>query len=663
MLVAFCLCALAAHGVHAAGQSKVLRVLKLRHHEAGHPHRDVAGEYSILSAFAAREGRHLRWIDGVQPAQLATALALGEGDIVIADLAPEDVERGQLLPGLAVGGYRDAVYGRVELAVHDPLQLAGLRVAISIASPLWPYLIRLGETLEGLTVVSLPDSMGREEALRGVSRGDYDAVVVSLRGDEDPVNAMPRVRSLFEFGARKASRWHYPSDKSALRDAIDAYLLQTHTAVPRSHAALGDLDVIRNRHVLRVITRVDPRNFFVRDGRQAGFEFELVRSFASDLGLSVEFLVADTDEQVLDWLRSGFGDIVTTRVDGSEVAADPALLQSKPYFHSASVLVHRRGHAPVGVNDSTGMVIGARMNSVQHRALARRLAHGEIGGLHVFGAEASLADMGHAVRDGRLEAIVVDAHDVTAVVSTVPELTAGASLPTRFDYAWTVRTVDRQLGTAARAFLERTYRKSIYNILTARYFDTRQRARLGVGEPLSPYDDLVRTHAAEHDFDWRLIVAQIYQESRFDPFAQSPTGARGLMQLQPATARDLGVVDAHEPDAAIGAGVSYLSNLRARFDEEIGAGSRTWFALAAYNIGYRAVERARRRAASEGLDPGRWFGHVEQAMRLLAREKSRYRWGQAVAYVRSIRSLYNAYYRQYGTLTVGVEGRLATPSG
>jgi membrane-bound lytic murein transglycosylase F len=144
----------------------------------------------------------------------------------------------------------------------------------------------------------------------------------------------------------------------------------------------------------------------------------------------------------------------------------------------------------------------------------------------------------------------------------------------------------------------------------------------------------------------------MYQESRFDPQAQSFAGARGLMQVLPRTAEQLGfeeeVVD--DPEIGIHAGIRYLAWVRDRFDDELPVRDRMWFTLAAYNAGVGHVQDARRLAAEEGLNPNRWFGNVERAMLLLSRPQyaARARFGycrctEPVNYVREVLNLYNAY--------------------
>lgn len=99
------------------------------------------------------------------------------------------------------------------------------------------------------------------------------------------------------------------------------------------------------------------------------------------------------------------------------------------------------------------------------------------------------------------------------------------------------------------------------------------------------YDELIRQHAGQHGLSPDLVRAVIQAESNFNRFAISPKGAMGLMQLMPATARELGVADPFHPDENIRGGVSYLAGLLARYDHNVE------LALAAYNAGPGSVER------------------------------------------------------------------------
>ena len=167
---------------------------------------------------------------------------------------------------------------------------------------------------------------------------------------------------------------------------------------------------------------------------------------------------------------------------------------------------------------------------------------------------------------------------------------------------------------------------------------------------LSPYDTLVKKYAKQYGFDWRLMVAQMYQESRFDPEARSWAGALGLMQVLPKTARGFGFDNLHSPEEGIHAGIKYLAWVRDRFEPELSVKDRMWFALAAYNVGQGHVFDARRVARQQGLNPNRWFGNVEKAIRLLSKKQyarqARHgycRCSEPEKYVREITQRYEAY--------------------
>jgi len=134
--------------------------------------------------------------------------------------------------------------------------------------------------------------------------------------------------------------------------------------------------------------------------------------------------------------------------------------------------------------------------------------------------------------------------------------------------------------------------------------------------PLSPFDDLIVRQAKLHGFDWRLIAALIFEESRFKPDSLSSKGAVGLMQVRAIAAEQVGMERFHAPSDNIQAGVKYLRHLDGLFDSARGE-DRLRLVLAAYNMGPSHVRDAQSLAQRYGYDPNRWNFSMDRILPLL----------------------------------------------
>ena len=170
---------------------------------------------------------------------------------------------------------------------------------------------------------------------------------------------------------------------------------------------------------------------------------------------------------------------------------------------------------------------------------------------------------------------------------------------------------------------------------------------------ISKYDHLFQKYAPQARWDWRLMAAQCYQESCFDPNARSWAGARGLMQIMPGTAAQLGLPmeQIHQPEPNIAAAAKYIQQLMGTFKDINNFTERQFFVLAAYNGGANHVRDAMALTRKHGGNPQRW-GDVCRNM-LLLREPAGYndpvvkygymRAGETVDYVEKIRERYAQY--------------------
>jgi len=187
---------------------------------------------------------------------------------------------------------------------------------------------------------------------------------------------------------------------------------------------------------------------------------------------------------------------------------------------------------------------------------------------------------------------------------------------------------------------------------------------------ISDYDELFVRHASALHWDWRLLAAQCYQESAFDPQAVSWAGAQGLMQIMPGTAAHLGLApsDVFVPEKNIAAAVLYLRELSASFSDISDTFERINFVLAAYNGGALHVRDAMTLAQLDGHDPNRWSAVEPYIIRLSQPAYYRHpavrggylRGQETYDYVRQIHERWAAYRRSARSTSAGMSPRTST---
>lgn len=136
---------------------------------------------------------------------------------------------------------------------------------------------------------------------------------------------------------------------------------------------------------------------------------------------------------------------------------------------------------------------------------------------------------------------------------------------------------------------------------------------------ISRYDHLFQRYSGTARMDWRLMAAQCYQESCFDPNAKSWAGACGLMQIMPSTADHLGLPMSaiHDAESNVAAAAKYMAELQGHFSDIGDPTQRVLFALAAYNGGFHHIRDAMTLTRKHGGNPYNW-GHVREYVLRLA---------------------------------------------
>lgn len=431
---------------------------------------------------------------------------------------------------------------------------------------------------------------------------------------------------------------------------------------PVRQAFTGDLPQLRERRMLRVLVSFSRTGFFFDHGRPRGFEYELMREYERFVNRGVTdrrermnvVFVPVRHDQLLEALQEGRGDVVAS---GLAATADRSrrVAFTTPYLsHVDSVVVAHRGVSAQldSIDDLSGREVYVPPGSSYERGLTllnlRLLREGRAP-TRTVRTDRNLfnEDVLGLVNAGVMPMTVVDRHVAEVWAKVLPNVVVRDDLVVHPDHeiAWAVRKSNPQLRASMDEFLRAHRRGSLIgNVLYKRYYV----ANRWIENPISlekqaklrPLIELFRKYGSRYDFDWLALAAQAYQESHLDHNRVSPAGAVGIMQVRPTTAADrrVGIADIHDLEANIHAGVKYLSWLRRQyFDsptmEPMAQVNFTW---AAYNAGPTRINRLRREAARLGLDPNRWFGHVE---RVAAKEIGR----ETVDYVANINSYYVSY--------------------
>ena len=512
------------------------------------------------------------------------------------------------------------------------------------------------QQVPSLQIHTAPEKLGLEHLLDGIVRGEYQATVADehlWRGVESYYDNM--VTPLMVAENRPIALMMRPDDVQ-LKTRVDEYLLAQQFTRQSQQAFTDDLPGLKERRRLRMITRNNAMTYFIHRGRQVGFEYELIKEFADRHDLRLDIVIPDSHADLLPYLNEGKGDIVAAAMTITEERRAQAAF-ALPYNEVDELVVVRAEEDSISsLEDLAGRTVHVRQSSSFYTTLMA-LAD-SIEGLQVVPLPDDLEteDILAGVEEGRYDITLCDSNLLDVELAYGRQLKAAFSIkPTVL--GWAVREDNPALLAALNRYVKEEKGGLFFNMMKKRYFKNKRTItkakdslRVDLSGRLSPYDELVKKYARQYGQDWRLITAQMYQESKFDPQATSWVGARGLMQIMPVTGRELGFTDLHDPEKNIHAGVKYLSQLVNRFDPNIPIEERTRLALAAYNVGYGHVLDARRLAREKGWNSDKWFGHVEQAMRLLAKpvyhKRARYgfcRCGQPVHYVGNIQNMYDAY--------------------
>ncbi|HNG08244.1 MAG TPA: transglycosylase SLT domain-containing protein [Chitinophagales bacterium] len=392
-----------------------------------------------------------------------------------------------------------------------------------------------------------------------------------------------------------------------------------------------DLTKIKERGILRVITEYNSISYFIYKDEVAGFDYEIMERFAESIGVRTEYIIAHNHQEMYNFLRQGKGDIIAT---GLYQTNESGVAYSIPYRKSEQVLVQRKAGKYTRKSDSTTSYyqpiidiksleakdVFLTLNSPyieQVKHLADTLGFNV--NINLVSDERSIEDLINAVADAEIDYTVADKDLALTNNSFLGNLDLGIQFGKEKDLHYATRKSSKELQIILNEWLSHFIKSKDYKQIANKYFkfdrkiiDQFNETEYLTKGQISLYDNIIQYFAKSINWDWRLVAALMYQESKFDPNATSWAGAKGLMQLMPGTARQMGLhTGLYQPEQNIQAGTKYLQYLEQFWKEVPDFTQRIKFILASYNAGVGHIQDAARLAKKYGYSETEWDGNVE----------------------------------------------------
>jgi membrane-bound lytic murein transglycosylase MltF len=461
--------------------------------------------------------------------------------------------------------------------------------------------------------------------------------------------------------AAPASTSTAPSaDGAPIPDTVSPYdALPESVRLVLDNPFTGDLDALVARRAIRVAVTYNRTHYFIDKGQERGLTFESLKSFENDLNADLKtgnlkvnvVLLPTSRDQLYPALASGKVDMVAAMVTVTPEREALVAFSEPTRTNVSQVVVTGPGAPSIStVDDLAGQEVFVRKGSIYDESLARLntqlTARGKPPVVITIAPDVlEDDDILEMVNAGLAPITVVDDYLAEFWSTVFTNMTVHKDVTVRTDGILAVAF--RKENPKLKAVVDTWIRKhgkgdAFRNVVERRYLadgkyaknaaaDTERRKLLGVVE-------LFKKYGAQYDMDYLLMLAQGYQESTLDHNTRSPVGAIGVMQVMPATGKELNVGDITKVDANVHAGVKYMRFMIDEYfaNEPMDDLNKGLMAFAAYNAGPGRLRQLRREAEKKGLNPNVWFGNVERvASERIGRE--------TVTYVSNIFKYYISY--------------------
>lgn len=388
--------------------------------------------------------------------------------------------------------------------------------------------------------------------------------------------------------------------------------------------APSPVEKILAKGFLDVSTFYSTTDYYIYKGITRGFHYELAQSFADFLGVNLRIIEVNNNlDSAIHRLREGKYDLIAVSMTVTPERKEKIRF-SHPLFETGEVLVQNKKNGLLQhIADLDGKTVFIKKDGPYKKLLDHlqdslqiRFKISEVSGY-------SSEDLLHLVESGEINYLVSDHNIAQALSRSMPELDYSVTLSEGISVSWATNPVSNDLSNEINTWLDAYKRSGKLNMNYNRYFNNHNpnnshKAKYSLVKKgdISPFDKQLKQAGKLLNWDWRLLAALVYNESKFDPKAESQVGAYGLMQVIPETANMFKVFDYFTPDSNIYTGVQYLKYLDNIFSEyPISSQEKLKFTLASYNVGAGHVKDAMRLAEKYGKNPYVWDNNVDFFLR------------------------------------------------
>lgn len=422
------------------------------------------------------------------------------------------------------------------------------------------------------------------------------------------------------------------------------------------NTSTNTLERVLKEGELHIVTRNAPSTYFQDNTGNSGFEYELTKMFAQELGVELRVQVADNLDSIFSALNDPKGPVLAAAGLTKSPSRQSQVRFTQPYLEVTTQVVYRNDSArpskPEDLVHKRILVLQGSVHAEQLTTLQADLPDLKF----TQSADVEAVDLLHMVEQGLIDIALIDSNELAINQAYFQNVRWAFDLGEALPVSWALALgEDESLLKKANQFLKKITASGYLEQLKDRFYGhVDQFGYVGVysfaehlQQRLPKYETFFRKAGQLHDVDWRLMAAVGYQESLWQPEATSKTGVRGLMMLTERTAQAMNVANRLDPMQSITGGTRYFKYIKDNLPQSIREPDRTWLALASYNVGGGHLEDARQLARDQGLNPDLWSDVKKMLPRLAQKQwykKTKYGYARGyepVEFVNNIRRYYD----------------------